>query len=71
MIPGCYGANVKVQKKSRESVVYVVDMMRERLVQFYKQTGPLPNTLLLLLLLLPLLLCYCCCYTYCRLCSLL
>ena len=41
-----YGANVKVQKKCRESVVYLLDAVRERLVHFYKQTGRKPERII-------------------------
>ena len=41
-----YGANVKVQKKCRESVVYLLDAVRERLVQFYKTTQQKPTRII-------------------------
>lgn len=36
LLPMAYGANVKVQSRCRESVVYLLDAVRERLVHFYK-----------------------------------
>ena len=41
-----YGANVKVQKKCRESVVYLLDAVRERLVHFYKTTRQKPSRII-------------------------
>lgn len=42
MYPQTYGANVKVQRKCRESVVYLMEAMRERIVRFYKSTKHKP-----------------------------
>ncbi|KAJ1358677.1 hypothetical protein KIN20_017162 [Parelaphostrongylus tenuis] len=36
LLPQSYGANVKVQRKCRESVVYLIDAIRERLISFYR-----------------------------------
>jgi len=36
----------QVQKKCRESVVYLLDAVRERLVMFYKATGQKPSRIL-------------------------
>ncbi len=46
LLPQSYGANVKVQKKSRESVVYLIDAIRERLVHFYKVTQEKPSRII-------------------------
>jgi len=46
LLPMKYGANVKVQKKCRESVVYLLDAVRERLVQFYKATQQKPSRII-------------------------
>ena len=43
LLPQMYGANVKVQRKCRESVVYLLDAIRERLVSFYRHTGQKPT----------------------------
>ncbi|KAK0416178.1 hypothetical protein QR680_012330 [Steinernema hermaphroditum] len=40
--PQMYGAHVKVQRKCRESVVYLVDAIRERLLCFYRNTKKKP-----------------------------
>lgn len=45
-LPQAYGANVKVQRKCRESVVYLLDAIRERLVAFYKATAMKPQRIL-------------------------
>ncbi|VDK26310.1 unnamed protein product [Anisakis simplex] len=41
-----YGANVKIQRKCRESVVYLLDAVRERLVSFYKETHLKPSRII-------------------------
>ena len=45
-LPQKYGANVKVQKKCNESVVYLLDAVRERLVAFYKHTKAKPDRII-------------------------
>ncbi|TKR75776.1 hypothetical protein L596_017019 [Steinernema carpocapsae] len=40
--PQTYGAHVKVQRKCRESVVYLVDAVKERLLCFYRNTRKKP-----------------------------
>ncbi|CAI2354566.1 unnamed protein product [Caenorhabditis sp. 36 PRJEB53466] len=42
LLPQSYGANVKVQKKCRESVVYLLDAIRERIITFYRHTKQKP-----------------------------
>ncbi|CAI5441807.1 unnamed protein product [Caenorhabditis angaria] len=42
LLPQSYGANVKVQKKCRESVVYLLDAIRERIIAFYRHTKQKP-----------------------------
>ncbi|MCP9264552.1 Protein argonaute-2 [Dirofilaria immitis] len=42
LYPQSYGANIKIQRKCRESVVYLLDAVRERLVSFYKTTHQKP-----------------------------
>ncbi|VDN28919.1 unnamed protein product [Gongylonema pulchrum] len=42
LYPQSYGANIKIQRKCRESVVYLLDAVRERLVGFYKATNQKP-----------------------------
>ncbi|KAJ1348323.1 hypothetical protein KIN20_003601 [Parelaphostrongylus tenuis] len=39
LLPQSYGANVEVQRKCRESVVYLLDAIRERLISFYRNTN--------------------------------
>ena len=46
LLPTAFGANVKVQSRSRESVVYLLDAVRERLVHFYKATQQKPSRIL-------------------------
>ncbi|CAJ0960664.1 unnamed protein product, partial [Mesorhabditis belari] len=46
LYPQTYGANVKVQRKCRESVVYLLDAVRERLVSFYKNTHQKPERII-------------------------
>lgn len=46
LLPMSYGANVRVQRKCRESVVYLLDSVRERLVQFYKTTNHKPQRII-------------------------
>lgn len=46
LLPQKYGANVKVQRKCRESVVYLLDAVRERLVAFYKNTHQKPTRII-------------------------
>ncbi|CAJ0573794.1 unnamed protein product, partial [Mesorhabditis spiculigera] len=46
LYPQTYGANVKVQRKCRESVVYLLDAVRERLVAFYKNTHQKPERII-------------------------
>ena len=45
-LPWKYGACVKVQKKCRESVVYLLDCVRERLVTFFKETQKKPDRII-------------------------
>uniref|UniRef100_A0A915CI33 Uncharacterized protein n=1 Tax=Parascaris univalens TaxID=6257 RepID=A0A915CI33_PARUN len=46
LYPQSYGANVKIQRKCRESVVYLLDAVRERLVSFYKETHLKPSRII-------------------------
>lgn len=46
LLPQKYGANVKVQRRCRESVVYLLDAVRERLVAFYKNTHQKPTRII-------------------------
>uniref|UniRef100_A0A0R3RQP8 PAZ domain-containing protein n=1 Tax=Elaeophora elaphi TaxID=1147741 RepID=A0A0R3RQP8_9BILA len=46
LYPQSYGANIKIQRKCRESVVYLLDAIRERLVSFYKTTHQKPNRII-------------------------
>ncbi|KJH50570.1 piwi domain protein [Dictyocaulus viviparus] len=46
LLPQSYGANVKVQRKCRESVVYLLDAIRERLVSFYRNTNQKPTRII-------------------------
>uniref|UniRef100_A0A8R1TYC6 Uncharacterized protein n=5 Tax=Onchocerca TaxID=6281 RepID=A0A8R1TYC6_ONCVO len=46
LYPQSYGANIKIQRKCRESVVYLLDAVRERLVSFYKTTHQKPNRII-------------------------
>lgn len=46
MIPGKFAATIKVQKHRREALVYLVDVMRERLVAFYNQTKMKPTRII-------------------------
>ncbi|PAV74327.1 hypothetical protein WR25_13833 isoform C [Diploscapter pachys] len=46
LLPQAYGANVKVQRKCRESIVYLLDAVRERLVAFFKNTGMKPTRII-------------------------
>ncbi|VDM34286.1 unnamed protein product [Toxocara canis] len=46
LYPQSYGANVKIQRKCRESVVYLLDAIRERLVSFYKETHLKPSRII-------------------------
>ncbi|KAI6178463.1 Piwi domain protein [Aphelenchoides besseyi] len=45
-LPQVYGANVKVQRRCRESVVYVTETVRERVVAFLNATSRLPERIL-------------------------
>ncbi|KAI6203095.1 hypothetical protein M3Y94_00516900 [Aphelenchoides besseyi] len=45
-LPQVYGANVKVQRRCRESVVYVTEAVRERVVAFLNATSRLPERIL-------------------------
>ncbi|KAI6228271.1 hypothetical protein M3Y95_00605100 [Aphelenchoides besseyi] len=45
-LPQVYGANVKVQRRCRESVVYVTEAVRERVVSFLNSTSRLPERIL-------------------------
>lgn len=44
--PQTYEANIKIQRKCRESVVYLLDAVRERLVSFYKTTNQKPTRII-------------------------
>ncbi|VDK73916.1 unnamed protein product [Litomosoides sigmodontis] len=46
LYPQSYGANIKIQRKCRESVVYLLDAVRERLVSFYKTTHQKPTRII-------------------------
>ncbi|KAI6242624.1 hypothetical protein M3Y99_00167000 [Aphelenchoides fujianensis] len=46
MLPQAYGANVKVQRRCRESVVYVTEAVRERVVAFLNATSRLPERII-------------------------
>jgi len=46
MLPQAYGANVKVQRRCRESVVYVTEAVRERILAFSKAIGRLPERII-------------------------
>lgn len=46
LYPQSYGANIKIQRKCRESVVYLLDAIRERLVCFYKTTHQKPTRII-------------------------
>ncbi|GMT00939.1 hypothetical protein PENTCL1PPCAC_23113 [Pristionchus entomophagus] len=46
LFPQGYGANVKVQRKSRESVVYMCDAVRERLISFFRNTHQKPSRII-------------------------
>ncbi|KAH7732179.1 tag-76 [Aphelenchoides avenae] len=41
-----FGAYVKVQRKCRESLVYLVDAVRDRLVSFFETTGQKPSRII-------------------------
>lgn len=42
LTPMRFAATIKVQKHRREALVYLVDVMRERLVSFYNTTKTKP-----------------------------
>ena len=46
LLPQKFCTTAKVQKKSRESVVYLMDAVRERLVKFFKATGRKPERII-------------------------
>ncbi|CAD5229313.1 unnamed protein product [Bursaphelenchus okinawaensis] len=46
MMPQSYGANVKVQRRCRESVVYVTEAVRERLLAFMASTHRHPERII-------------------------
>ncbi|VDN40223.1 unnamed protein product, partial [Gongylonema pulchrum] len=46
LYPQTFGANIKIQRKCRESVVYLLDAVRERLVGFYKATNQKPTRII-------------------------
>ncbi|CAD5220513.1 unnamed protein product [Bursaphelenchus xylophilus] len=46
MMPQSYGANVKVQRRCRESVVYVTEAVRERLLAFMAATHRHPERII-------------------------
>lgn len=44
--PARFGASIKVQKHRREGVVYIADIIRERIYQFYQTCGKAPRRLI-------------------------
>lgn len=46
MLPQCFGANVKVQRRCRESVVYVTSAIRDRILAFQAQTSRFPERII-------------------------